>query len=111
MNEIDADILKKITSEFKIEDLGEVISIFKNIFLKGSIVGTAQLTRSILYLSNGDLKKIKEYLKVDPRDVILAAERKAGNPGHYFNIPFPEIDNFFERMYDVGSDDDESNPQ
>ena len=46
----------------------------------------------------GDLYNLRErclpYLKDDPRDLIREAEEKAGNPGHWFSIPFDEMENF-----------------
>lgn len=111
MNEIDVDIIERISKDYSKDDAIKVVSIIQNIFLSGSSVGVSQLARSILFLSNGNFNEIKKLLGCDPRDVILAAERKAGNPGHYFDIPFPEIDNFFERMFGFGDYDNESHSQ
>ena len=62
-----------------------------------------QICRSIVFLADGDLQKIKnEILPMvndDPREVLEWAEMKAGGPQHYFNIPFPEIDTFFNNLY------------
>ncbi len=58
-------------------------------------VGPAQLARSILTISNDDLNKIIEIAKDfygDPRDVIMIAEGRLGNPGHYFIEPFNDDD-------------------
>ena len=52
-------------------------------------VGEDQLSRSIIFLADGDLNKFKEVIRFDDyRDVIVEAENKNGNPGHHFTIPF-----------------------
>lgn len=54
-------------------------------------VGPAQLSRSILMLAEGNVQEVRKLCEGtmgDPRDVIMAAERKAGDPGHYFIPPF-----------------------
>jgi hypothetical protein len=33
-------------------------------------------------------------MKLDPREILMEAEDKAGNPGHWFSIPFDEMDDF-----------------
>lgn len=99
MNQINLDILERINAEYSNEDQKEVLLIIGNLFKKGSMVGPAQLARSLLFLANGNLNLIKQFMNKDPRDVILIAERKAGSPGHFFNLPFDEIDQFFEKLY------------
>lgn len=99
MNQINLDILERINAEYSDEDQKEILMIIENIFSNGSIVGPAQLARSLLFLANGNLNLIKQFMTKDPRDVILAAERKIGSPGHFFNLPFDEIDQFFEKLY------------
>jgi hypothetical protein len=110
MKEISSDILDRIDLDFQGEEAKEVKRLVSNIFSMGLNVGVAQLTRSLLYLSEGDLYKLKTYympmMDSDPANVILAAERKAGNPGHFFDIPFDEIEIFFDRMYGDNMEDD-----
>ena len=83
--EIAPDILEKISADFNEEEIEEVTSIVRNICLNVTIVGPAQLVRSLLYLCEGDLPKLKEeyipMMRLDPPNVLLAAERKAKNPG------------------------------
>lgn len=59
-------------------------------------VGPDQLARSILIISDGELSKIQEIFSSnfyeDPRDVIMEAETKAGNPKHYFTKPLSDVD-------------------
>ena len=109
MKEIDPDIIEKIHSDFKGIEAEEVKSIMKDIFDNIAVVGASQFARSLLFLSDGDLDKLKkDYLIMankDPRDVILAAERKARNPGHYFVIPFSEIEGFLNNIYKEETDD------
>ena len=55
-------------------------------------VGEEQLARSILTIAGSDIHVIKKIFDSnffgDPRDVIMEAEKKTGNPGHYFIKPF-----------------------
>jgi len=57
-------------------------------------VAAEQLARSILVLSAGDLTVMREIFTSnfwgDPRDVVTAAEKKSGCPGHYGTAPFGE---------------------
>ncbi|MCW3105458.1 MAG: hypothetical protein JWO09_3898 [Bacteroidetes bacterium] len=77
-------------------DQQEVKKLLSGLFTASLNVGAAQLSRSILTLSGGQLKEIQniigEKLLGDPRDIIMMAEKKAGNPGHYFIPPFEEIE-------------------
>jgi hypothetical protein len=54
-------------------------------------VGPAQLARATLVLCEGSIQAIvslrKSYIYGDPRDVIMKAEGKIGNPEDYFNSP------------------------
>ena len=103
------DIIDFIERKFEEISILKVKEIVNDIKVKGSSVGTDQLIRALLFLSNGSLNDlINIWLPIkelDPRNIIKNAELKAGNPGHYFNIPFPEIEEFFSKMY--GNDDEE----
>lgn len=106
------DIINRIHQEFPIDDIVEVEQILNQIYTQSWNVRSDQLCRSILYLSSGSLKKMKEellpMLDTEPRDVIFEAEYKAGGPGHYFSIPFSEIDMFFDKLY---KEEDELPPE
>lgn len=94
---IQEEISLKIKEDFKLEEVEAVKKIIRNIIRYGSNTGVDQVLRSILYLSEGDLRKVKKYYEMycdDPRDVVGEAEQKAGNPGHWFSIPFDEMDDF-----------------
>ncbi|MFN5417829.1 MAG: hypothetical protein ACK5B9_12295 [Flavobacteriia bacterium] len=88
------DIEKKIYQLFSNEkERKEVENKIKSLYSKNWGVGFDQLTRSIIFLSDGKLEEFKNIIKeMEPRDLILDAERKAGNPKHYFCIPFDKID-------------------
>lgn len=77
------------------EDAYEAHTLLATLWTRGLNVGPAQLARSILYLSGGDITKLRQIFELhfygDPRDVIMDAESKAGNPGHYFIPPFDEM--------------------
>ena len=92
MTKLPPDIENKITRLFTNEiERARAKDLILSLWSETLNVGPAQLARSILTISEGDLKKIIE-IKInfygDPRDVIMDAERKLGNPGHYFIEPF-----------------------
>jgi hypothetical protein len=72
--------------------------LVENIRYTTANIGYAQLIRSILILSEGRLSAIRKIIDSDyygdPWDVIMKAEQKLGNPGHYFIPAFEEIDQF-----------------
>ncbi len=85
-SKIPIDILKKIDSLF-IDDTenNEVVKIIESVFNENWGVGQGQLSRSILIISEGDLYEIKKIMEdLEPKDVIINAEKKVGNPKHYF---------------------------
>ena len=89
-----ADITRRIAKDYA--DAHERLSVTRAIAGLWSTslnVGCEQLARIILYLAEGRVSEAKNlctHLMGDPRDVIQAAEDKAGNPGHYFGEPFEE---------------------
>ena len=91
------DILIKIDEMFpEKEDNITAKNLIEDIRETTSNVGYPQLIRSILTLSEGNLSVIRKIVDSDyygdPRDVIMRAEKKLGNPGHYFIPAFDEID-------------------
>lgn len=92
------DIENRIRQDFSNpEDALSVKEIFGRIIKFGSNTGIDQVLRSILYLADGSLLEVNKYYQMyreDPRDVIGEAEMKAGNPGHWFGIPFDEMEGF-----------------
>jgi hypothetical protein len=98
------DIIDRIDKDFQGAENFVVRIIMLGLFSKKSKYFIPDsICRSILYLSNGSLSEITNallpLLQSDPRDLLNAAEYKAGNPGHYFAMPFPEIDAFFDDLY------------
>jgi len=94
--EIPKDILSKIDELFPaMEDNIIARNLIDEITQATANVGFAQLIRSILILSEGNLSNIRKIVQSDfygdPRDVIMNAERKLGSPGHYFVPSFDEI--------------------
>lgn len=68
----------------------EVYQILNPIMQVDWNVGTEQLIRSLLFLSEGDIARLKALTNFkDPRDIIMQAEEKRGYPGDYGNTPFP----------------------
>ena len=56
----------------------------------GLNVGALQLSRAMLVIADGDLRKLKDLIGIreDPRDTLLQAEKLNGNPGDYCSSPF-----------------------
>jgi hypothetical protein len=97
--QIPNDIEKKIIDDFHGEEQEIVKLLFQRICQYNTY--SSQVLRSILFLSIGDFKKVIRYYltyEVDPRDVIGEAEEKAGNPGHWFSIPFDEMPEFSGKL-------------
>jgi hypothetical protein len=93
-----ADIQIQIDKLFPVaSDKQEVARLLVSLWTRSLNVGVEQLARSILVLCNGNVAEVVHIFNSDfmgdPRDVIMAAEAKTGNPGHYFIDPF--IDNNF----------------
>ena len=71
-----------------------VIKKIEKIFQTKWNIGADQIARSLLYLADHKYSQLISLLNfTDPRDLVTDAERKAGNPGHYFNIPFDKMPN------------------
>lgn len=91
-SKVPVDILNKIDSLFSNQN-SEAKSIVERIFKHQWGVGQAQLARSLVYISNGDILKLKELEEdCEPRDIIMLAEKLAGNQGHFFIPTFDSID-------------------
>jgi hypothetical protein len=84
-----ADIEAKINLLFiDLKERETVKQLMSDLWSKPLNVGPDQLTRSILILSEGRISEVEKIFHSnfydDPRDVIMMAEQKSGNPGHYF---------------------------
>jgi hypothetical protein len=79
-----------------ISDRQEVERLLLSLWTTSLNVGEEQLARSILVLSEGKILEVNNIFNSDfmgdPRDVIMSAEAKAHNPGHYFSDPLFETD-------------------
>ena len=89
MQTLPIDIEEKISSLFaEKEERKEATRLIFSLWTKPLNVGEAQLARSILVLCDGSIPGIKKIIDAafygDPRDIIVLADRKVGNPGHYF---------------------------
>ena len=86
------DILRRIAFDFPKEaEASEVTALIGGLWKEPLNVGAEQLARSILYLASGDLAELRTLCADkmgDPRDVIAAAGRLAGDPRLYFIEPF-----------------------
>ena len=85
------DILFPVTS-----DREEVERLLLSLWATPLNVGEEQLARSILVLSDGQVSEVKNIFNShffgDPRDVVMKAEIKTGNPRHYFIDPVFDSD-------------------
>ena len=65
-------------------------------------VGPAQLARAILVLSGSSRSRFDALFDGDfmgdPRDLLVSAEEKSGNPGHYGSAPFGLASSLLERQ-------------
>jgi len=86
-SDIETRINKLFTSE---KDKLKAKELILSLWSEKLNVGPDQLARSILVISDGDLSKLIEIKMncVDPRDTIMEAEGRLGNPGHYLTKPF-----------------------
>lgn len=92
---IPTDVYRKIDSDFNVAERNKIKEIIGNLFDDYEGLGILlQAVRGLLYLSNGDMSKFQHYLEYDFRDMVQEAEEQAGNPGHWFSIPFEEMENF-----------------
>jgi hypothetical protein len=83
------DIEDKIEELFtSSSDRQEVKKLLLMLWTTSLNVGPDQLARSILIISDGKLDNIKKVLESvfqrDPIDIIMKAEERMGNPGHFF---------------------------
>ncbi len=87
------DIIDFIVDNFPVPSCYAAISLCSVLFaLRRDIRYSEDVIRSALFLSSGDLDLLKqEFDYGDYRDILLAAEQKSGNHGHYFRMPFPEV--------------------
>ena len=103
------DIENRIRQDFNNpRDITSVNEVFSRIVKFGSNTDVDQVLRSILYLSDGSVSEVNKYYQMyceDPRDVIGEAETRAGNPGHWFGIPFDEMEGFSGELPERKSND------
>ena len=94
-SKLSPDILDKIVEDFEAPDREQVIAIMEDIKQRNFNVGTDQIIRSLIFLAKGSTKTLFNtflpMMKLDPRDIIMEAEEEAGNPGHWFSIPFNKM--------------------
>jgi hypothetical protein len=108
------DVVSELKRSFDTDKAAEAEKILRNLFAEFYNVGSIpQAIRSIVYLSGDDLSKIRSmcipYLKDDPRDIIMDAEEAAGNPGHWFGIPFHEMKDFSGELPEDKSKEENDN--
>lgn len=83
------DIITMVHYYFKESDCREAEEYIRD-YLKPNQPILIQASRALIYLAEGDLIKLRDLgdYRIDPRDLIVMADEKAGNPKHYFSKPF-----------------------
>ena len=97
MTTLPSDIQDRINQLFPLmAERQEAERLLLSLWTRRLNVGSDQLARSILVLSDGDISVIQQIFNSnftgDPRDVIVSAEYKKGNLGNYFADPFNDAD-------------------
>jgi hypothetical protein len=70
------DILNRIQTDFK-ENVEEATSLLGGLISKTSYINEDRVIRSVLFLAQKDITKLKSYIKAalsDPRDAVFWAE-------------------------------------
>ena len=64
-------------------------------------VGPSQYCRAILTLAENNINELRRLANVpeDPRDIIMRAEAKLGNPKHYFIPPFADKNGMLSTIF------------
>lgn len=93
MKQLPSDINSKIEQTFNSSvDRKKAQQLLLTLWAMQLNVGADQLARSILILSDGNISELNRifstHFSEDPRDIIMEAEIKVGNPGLYFINPF-----------------------
>jgi hypothetical protein len=90
---IPEDIIKKIDELFQdMVDRRVAYQVIGELYNQNLGVGSDQLVRSLLVLTDGNLITLQTTIPtMEPRDIIMAAEAKVGNPKHYFIPTFDQI--------------------
>lgn len=95
------DIERKIKIDFKSQEIEIVKALLKRKIEIGLNVGNDQFARSVIFLADKNLEKLKKILTEfdDPRDVVSEAELKSGALEHWFAIPFDGIEQLNGKRY------------
>lgn len=93
----------------------EVLEILTKLYEDNKNYGPMiQAIRGLVYIAKGDVEIIRSYcvphLQHDPRDVIMEAEHLAGNPGHWFGIPFDQMESFSGELPETTPSEDDGLP-
>jgi len=87
--DVPLDIQKMIEKYFNESECADAKAFIRN-YLSQNHPILIQSSRAVIYLSDGDLDKMKRLAsyEIDPRDLIVMGDEKAGNPKDYFRTPF-----------------------
>ena len=90
---IPTDILRKLEADYVFSnDFKTALEIIAFIRQDTLNVGWIQLSRAVILIANGDIKKMKEIVDSryhgDPRDVLMESMGLSNNTNNYGLIPF-----------------------
>lgn len=93
-NPLPKDVLLYINESFSEEIVDYIVSLCSVYYANRRENNYyANVIRAALYLAKGDIASLEDCLSWgDYRDILLAGEDESGNFGHYFRMPFHEID-------------------
>ncbi len=95
MSHLPEDLLARIDADFAdLETRKQIIESLEKLWNGGINVGPGQLARAIVFLADGDFDEFKTLRKTfcgDPRDLLLAANRRLQNQEYWFSAPFSEM--------------------
>ncbi len=88
------DIVERIKRDFQEENAAFIFDQVSYGRRMKSIFYTDSCIRAVVYLANGNVLEFCKILlrSCDYRDILMEAEEKSGNTGHYFHVSFDEVE-------------------
>ncbi|WP_020534508.1 hypothetical protein [Lewinella cohaerens] len=88
------DIVERVKRDFQKEEAAFIFDQISFGRRVKSIFYTDSCIRAVVYLANGNVLEFCKILlrSYDYRDILMEAEQKSGNTGHYFHVSFDEIE-------------------
>lgn len=91
--ELPKDIVQQIFRDFKEDDCFKVLKELTWRYEEKPDFWAESVIRSTIFLSKGKLERFYSWLDTDDwRTILIHADEKSGNYGHYFKLTFDEIE-------------------